>query len=338
MSTMLITGATGMLGSHVMLGALEEGWKVRALVRCPSKAAWLAARGVELAVGDIRDAGAVRHAARGCGAVVHTAAAIGSGREPGHFFRGNVLGTEHVLVAAREASARLVHVSSTAVVGSARYRCAEPTTEDMPLPELPAWDAYGRTKQAAECRVLEASRRGDVWATVVRPPMMYGCRDRQFVPRVAPVVERGYAPIIAGGATTLPLVHAASVAAGILTSLRHDRAVGRVYHLTEDRPVTVRMLVEAAVRGLGGTARAVEVPRPVARGGFLALAGALSLVGRVDLARHARGSYLTLTRDNPFSAERARRELGWHPDIDPAQALEDAFGWWSARRRAGGGS
>lgn len=338
MSKMMITGATGMLGSHVVAGALQEGWKVRALVRCPSQAAWLEARGVELVVGDIRDAGAVRHAARGCGAVVHTAAAIGSGRETGHFFRGNVLGTEHVLVAAREASARLVHVSSTAVIGSARYRDDAPTTEDMPLPDLPDWDAYGRTKQAAERRVLEASERGDVWATVVRPPMMYGCRDRQFVPRVAPVVERGYAPIIAGGGTTLPLVHAGSVAAGILAALQCDGAVGRVYHLTEDRPVTVRMLVEAAVRGLGGSARTVEVPRPVARVGFLALAGALSVAGRVDLARHARGSYLTLTRDNPFSAKRARRELGWHPEIDPAQALEDAFRWWSERRRSGGGS
>lgn len=338
MSTMLVTGATGMLGSHVVTGALEEGWTVRALVRCPSAAAWLAARGVEFAVGDIRDAEAVRHAARGCGAVVHTAAAIGSGSNMDHFFRGNVVGIEHVLVAAREASARLVHVSSTAVVGSARYKCATPTTEDMPLPELPEWDAYGRTKQAAESRVLEASRRGDLWATVIRPPMMYGCRDRQFVPRVAPVVERGYAPVIAGGATTLPLVHGSSVAAGILASLRHDGAAGRVYHLTEDRPVTGRMLVEAAVRGLGGTARAFEVSRPVAYAGFLALAGALALAGRADVARHARGSYLTLTRGNPFSAERARRELGWHPEIDPAQALEEAFGWWSARRGAGGAS
>lgn len=336
MSRVWVTGATGLLGSHVALAAVEAGWRVRALVRNPASADWLTARGVELVAGDLMDVASLRQAVRGCDAVVHTAAAIGSGGEPGHFFRGNVVGTENVLLAARTAGARLVHVSSTAVVGAARYRDEAPTEESMPLPELPDWDVYGRTKQAAECRVLRASRRGAVWAAVVRPPMMYGRRDRQFVPRVAPVVASGWVPLVGDGRTTLPLVHAGSVASGILGVLRHEGADGQVYHLTEDRPVTVRMLVDSAVRGLGGCARTVRLPRPVAGLGFAGLAGTLCLAGRVDLARHARGTYRTLTRDNPFSAERARKELGWRPDLVPAEALEDAFSWWAARRNGGG--
>lgn len=335
MSRLLVTGATGMLGSHVALAALEAGWRVRALVRNPVSAGWLAARGVELAPGDLLDAAGLGRAARDCDAVVHAAAAIGSGGDAERFVRGNVVGTENVLAAARQASARLVHVSSTAVVGAARYERPDPTDESVPLPELPGWDAYGRTKQAAERLVLAGSRSGAAWAAVVRPPMMYGRRDRQFVPRVGPVLRRGIVPLIHDGGTTLPLVHAGSVASGILQALACDGADGRIYHLTEDRPVTVRCLFEAAARGLGGRTRRVRLPRPVAGLGFLGVACGLVLAGRVDLARHLRGTYRTLTRDNPFSAARAREELGWRPEISPSDAIEDAFRWWAGRRCAG---
>ena len=72
------------------------------------------------------------------------------------------------------------------------------TDESTPLPELPAADAYGRSKQEAERLVLAAHAAGRVWASVVRPPLMYGKRDRQFVPRLGPVLERGFFPLVAG--------------------------------------------------------------------------------------------------------------------------------------------
>ena len=164
-------------------------------------------------------------AAAGCQAVFHAAAAIGVGGQWEAFEAPNVTGTRHIMEATEAAGARLVHVSSTAVFGSHRYR-STPTDEDVPLPRLPADDLYGRSKQDAERAVLAAHAAGRIWAAAVRPPLMYGRRDRQFVPRLAPLLERGVFPLVEDGATVLSLVHADSVADGAVRAVDTASAGG----------------------------------------------------------------------------------------------------------------
>jgi UDP-glucose 4-epimerase len=246
----------------------------------------------------------------------------------------NVTGTAHLLAAVAAAGSRLVHVSSTSVFGRQRYRSA-PTDESAPLPDLPAADAYGRSKQEAERLVLDAHAGGRAWAVVVRPPVMYGRRDRQFAPRLGPVLERGVFPLIGGGRTRLTLVHADAVADGAIRAATNDAAGGRVYHLTNDFDVTVAEMVRFAARGLERRVLAPRLPVAVGRVAFRALARALVAAGRRDLAPHAEGLLQMLTRDNPFTSERARRELGWSPVIRPAEGLPEAFRWWKDSRGAG---
>ena len=177
----------------------------------------------------------------------------------------------------------------------------------LPLPQLPDHDTYGRSKQDAERLVLEAADRGRIWATVVRPPVMYGRGDRQFVPRIGPVFLRGVFPLIDGGGARLPIVSASAVADGAVLAAGTDAARGRVYLLTNDTPVTVADLVAFAAEGLG---RRVRTPRlSLTTGGiaFGLLRGALRLAGRKDLAAHATGTLRMLTRDNPFTSARAFR-------------------------------
>ena len=330
----LVTGATGMLGSYIVERLLADGWTVRALVRQASEhegPAWLDARGVERVPGSLEDRASLIEAANGCDVVHHAAAAIGSGGTWSTYLRCNVEGTAHVMAAAEAARARLVHVSSTAVYGGERYR-AEPTDESVPLPELPAHDVYGRSKQDAEALVLDAHARGRIWATVVRPPVMYGRRDRQFAPRIGPVLVRGFFPLIAGGRTTLSIVHAASVAQGAVLAAGADAAGGRAYLLTNDYSVTVADLVRCAAEGLGRHIWSPSVSPWMGRCGFMALASALRVGGRGDLARHADGTLDMLTRDNPFTSERACLELGWAPRGCRDELLTDAFRWWSTHR------
>ncbi|HSR41025.1 MAG TPA: NAD-dependent epimerase/dehydratase family protein, partial [Longimicrobiales bacterium] len=291
-----------------------------------------------LAAGDLLQPATLGRAVRACDAVLHAAAVIGPGGDATRFRDGNVVGTLNVVRAAAEARARLLHVSSTAVFGEARYR-DEPTDESVPLPALPEWDAYGRSKQAAEALVLDAHRQGRIWATVVRPPVMYGLRDRQFVPRIGPVLERGFFPLVGGGRTTLNVVHADSVAEGSVRAVSRDEAGGRVYHLTNDFDLTAEDLVRGAEEGLGRRIRSPEVPVTLARAGFGILGLGLRVVGRSDLAPHARGTFRMLSRDNPFTSTRARAELGWSPEIRPSEGLPEAFRWWRERRdqaRGGG--
>ncbi len=327
----LVTGATGMLGSYIAERLQEEGWSVRALVRSRDRGAWLEGIGSELVDGSLENVDSLIAAARSCDVVFHAAAAIGPGGDWEEYRRGNVEGTRNVVEAASRAAARLVHVSSTAVYGSARYH-DEPTDELAPLPDLPAYDVYGRSKQAAEEVVLDAHRAGRCWGVVVRPPVMYGCRDRQFVPRVAPVLERGFFPRIAGGRTTLALVHARHVAEGAILAGRRETAGGKAFLLTNDFPVTVMDLIRGAEAGLGNRIYAPAVPMPIGRAGFAALEGILRVIGRGDLARHASGTLDMLTKDNPFTSERARSELGWSPSIMPDVGLAEAFRFWNAAR------
>ena len=330
----LVTGATGMLGSYIVERLLADGWAVRALVRRArgnGEPRWLDARRVERVPGSLEDRTSLIAAASGCDAVYHAAAAIGSGGTWSAYFRGNVEGTAHVVAAAEAARARLVHVSSTAIYGRERYR-DEPTDESVPLPELPVDDVYGRSKQDAEALVLDAHARGRIWATVVRPPVMYGTRDRQFAPRIGPVLAKGFFPLIAGGRTTLSIAHAASVADGAVLAAGADAAGGRPYLLTNDYPVTVADLVRCGAEGLGRPIWSPSVPARVGRSSFSALAWALRAGGRGDLARHAAGTLDMLTRDNPFTSERARLELDWGPRGCRDELLTEAFRWWSTHR------
>ena len=332
----LVTGASGMLGGYIAEVLRERGWSVRALARSRAAYEGLRERGLEPVDGRLEDASALIEAARGCNVVIHAAAAIGSSTDPACFRASNVTGTRSVVEAAAAAGARMVHVSSTAVYGSARYG-AVPTDEDTLLPELPRDDAYGRSKQDAEAVVREACRAGRVWAAVVRPPVMYGIGDRHLAPRVGPVLMRGLFPLIGGGGTTLTLVHARNVAEGAVLAAQRDDACGQVFLLSDDFPLTVAALVQGAARGLGKRVAAPNVPPAVGRWGFALLGLGLCVAGRRDLARHARGTLEMLTRDNPFTSRRAREALGWCPSVTPAEGLAEAFAWWRRTAYPDGG-
>jgi nucleoside-diphosphate-sugar epimerase len=332
MPTALVTGATGLLGSHVVERLLRDGWRVRALVRDPASAAWLVERSVALAPGDTLDPATLPVAATGCDVVFHTAATVTTDGGWEAFRRPNIDGTRNVVDATARAGARLVHVSSVAVYG-ARARYAAPgqrTSEDTLLAPLGERAWYARSKRESEQLVLDAHAAGTLWATAVRPDVVYGERDRQFVPRIARMLRFGIAPVIGGGHTTLAVVHAANVADGMVRAAAHDAAGGRAYNLANDFDVTVAEFFRFAGEGLGERPRLVSVPAAVARVVVLAAAR----VAPARLRSSLRQSVDFLSRDNPFTSDRARRELGWDPQVRPRDGVVGAFRWYADSRRA----
>ena len=87
--------------------------------------------------------------------------------------------------------------------------------------------------------MLDAHAEGKLWATAVRPDVVYGERDRQFVRRIARLLRFGFARVVGGGRSTLAVVHAANVADGLVRAATHDAAGGRAYNLANDFDVTV---------------------------------------------------------------------------------------------------
>jgi nucleoside-diphosphate-sugar epimerase len=332
----LVTGATGLVGNHVVQRLKREGWTVRALVRDAARAGALSRAGVDLATGDTLEPTGFARAARGCDVVFHAAAAI-TPRGGWEAFNGpNVQGTRNAIAAAAGAKARLVHVSSVAVYGEKeRYShggAESRTDEDSPLAAIPETSFYARSKRESEQLVLEAHAAGRIWATAVRPCVVYGPYDRQFVPRVARLLRHGVAPLVNGGRSTMSVVHAANVADGMLRAAQHDGAGGRAYNLANDYEVTVAEFVRLGGVGMGVKIRTLPVPLSIAKGGLAAFTLLAPLVLGDRFTGFASSSLDFLSRDNPFSSERARRELGWDPPVRPEDGIPDAFRWWAKHR------
>ncbi len=307
------------------------------MVRSPESARWLHRASVELVAGDVTNGPAFAAAAAGCDTIFHAAAAIMERGSWERFRALNVGGTENAIAAAEESGARLLHISSVAVYGSAtRYRAdGSRTDETTSLPPPASMGVYGRSKRESEDLVLHAHAAGRIWATAVRPSVIYGPRDRQFTPRVARLLSHGIVPLIGGGRTTLAIVHAANVADGALRAATTGSAGGRAYNLANDGDVTVKEFVQLAGEGLGRRIRMPVVPYALARAGVAALSRAVALAKGPALATQARSSLAFLTHDNPFSSDRARRELEWVPPVSPSDGIRDAFRWWRENSRLG---
>ena len=331
MPTALGTGAAGLGGMHLVSRLRRDGWQVRALVRDPARAGVLGHAEVTLATGDVLDQASFTRAAHGCDVLFHAAAVI---TPPGGweaFRRPNVEGTRNAIAAARSASARLVHVSSVAVYGDGRYAAdGGPTDESKAAGHIAEDSYYARSKRESEDLVFAAQHAGELWATAVRPSVLYGPFDRQFVPRLARLLSRGFAPVIGGGRNTLAVVHAANVADGLVRAAAFDGANGKAYNLANDYDVTARAFFERAAEGLGRRVRIVSIPMIVARATFAVATSVAPLVVGSRFKSQTAASFDFLARDNPFSSELARRELGWDPSVHPETGVAESFRWWSA--------
>jgi UDP-glucose 4-epimerase len=214
----LVTGATGKVGSRLAKRLAQRGDRVRALVRDPARAADLRERGVELAVGDLLDPSSLAAAVRGVDAVVHCAAFF-RGATPEQAHAVNDLGTQHLATAAAAAQVeRFVFTSTSLVYGPNGGR---PAREDDPCTPIAA---YPVSKLAAE-RFLLAVEGLDV--RILRLPFVYGDGD-PHIEEVVPMM-RSFPP-----AQRMSIAHHADVAQAIERILDAPSPAHRVYNVVDD--------------------------------------------------------------------------------------------------------
>ena len=326
--TVLVTGGSGLVGSHVILALKAAGEPVRALVHTRSRDA-VVGLGAEPVEGDTRDPDAWRVAAAGARAIVHAAAIVAAKTSHEEFFAVNVGGTGQAIAAAREAGARLVHVSSVAVYGRTPGVPAGGVDEATPLGKLQPHDFYAQSKRRAEEVLWEEVARGGLAAVVVRPNVIYGEYDRLFSPRVVRAVRFGIVPQVGPGTNRLSCVYAGNVAATIVRAIDAPAAPGRAYNVTDDGPasLTQRGFVNAFAQALGVRVRRVTLPYAVARfvvdwwarAQFLLKPGTYPGIGSAAVR--------FLSGENPYSSARARRDLGWEPAVQPVEAVKRTVDW-----------
>ncbi len=315
----LVTGATGFVGSHLVEALCRRGDQVTALARSAAKAAALAPLGVRVVAGDLHDRAALREAVEGQDVIYHVAGVVAARDEAG-FLAANRDGTRHLVETAVAAAAgRVVFVSSMAAAG--------PTIRGRPLrgDELPRpVTAYGRSKLAAE-QVVKAS---PVAWSIVRPPMVYGPRDREVL-KVFRLARLGFVPVLGDGTQELSAVHGADLAEALVAAGTNPTAIGRTYYACHPEVFTGAEMARAVGRAMGTRPAIIRVPAPVGRS-VLRITGALArLAGQTTILSADKANEFFQPAWTGDSAP-LTRDTGWQAVRDLRTGLEETYCWYRA--------
>jgi dihydroflavonol-4-reductase len=322
--TILVTGASGFVGSAVVRAAQAAGYLVRALVRPTSVRSNLdGLNEIELAEGDLRDAAAMLRAARGVRYVFHVAADYRLWvPDPRPLYAANVDGTRNVMRAALDAGVeRVIYTSSVATLKVAPNTDA--ATEADALAEADAIGVYKRSKVAAERLVEQMVANEGLQAVIVNPSTPIGARDIRPTPTGRIIVQAASGAMPAYVDTGLNLVGVEDVARGHLLALARGR-VGERYILGGDNLALETLLREIADL-VGRRPPLFEVPRwplyPLAM-------FAESLARVTGKEPFVTRDGLKMSRNRMFfSSEKAQRELGYVAR-DHRIALGEAIDWF----------
>jgi nucleoside-diphosphate-sugar epimerase len=324
----LVTGATGMLGSHIAEKLVARGRNVRALVRPGSDTRFLQDLGVGLVTGDLTDIAACTRAVRGAEVVYHSAAKVGDWGPWRDFQTGCIDATRNLAEAATAAGVgRFLHISSTSAYGHPEEG-GPPIVESAPMGQnMWVWDAYTRSKVESE-KVLWGMAEGrKLPLTVIRPSWLYGERDRTTTERLVGRLRDRRVLLIGRGGNPLSAVYAGIVADAAILAANDPGSVGEAYNITNQGPITQSEFLNLLAEAAGAPRVMRKVPYRIA----YAFAFAFEAKGR--LLRQARPPWVTryatwlMGRELEYSTAKARTRLGWVPSMTYKESIERTVRW-----------
>lgn len=325
----LVTGGTGMLGSHIAERLVARGRRVRALVRPGSRTAFLEGLGVELLVGDLTDPSACARAVEGADVVYHAAAKVGDWGAWSEFQTCCIDATKNLAEAAgRGAVRRFLHISSTSAYGHPREG-GPPIDETAPMGQnVWVWDPYTRSKVESERVLWALHERGRLAVTIIRPSWLYGERDRTTTARIVERLKRGQVRIIGRGDNPLSAVYAGTVADAAILASHDPSSAGEAYNITNQGRITQREFMDLFAEACGVPAVSAHVPYRLA----YAAATVMEAVGRARgsarpplITRY--GTWL-LGRYLDYSTAKAQSRLGWRPTVTYRESIARTVRWY----------
>jgi nucleoside-diphosphate-sugar epimerase len=325
---LLVTGANGFLGRHVVAEALRRGHAVRAMVRSVKDAArngWIGRPNLEWVQADLRSRRGLVEAVAGCDAVLHLAAA-----KSGDIYAqyaGTVVATENLLATMTEANVRrIVAISSMAVYDYLHMKSGTVVDEESPLDvECVDRDEYAHTKLAQENLVRDHAIKHGWDFTILRPGVIYG-KDNLWTARLGQQGKRVWVRI--GARAQVPLTYVENCAEAVVLAAEKDEATGQTLHVIDDDPPTQRRYCSMLCRRT--TPRPLVVP--VAWSIMRAVAGVAGVTNRLLFRGRAKipGLFIRArlhARSKPlkYPNSRIKKVLGWKPRYSLAEALDRSF-------------
>lgn len=328
----LVTGAAGFLGGHLVEMLVERGHEVRALVLPDESVARLQRLpGVEVVRGDVTDGESLRQAVRGVRRVYNVAAKTGPWGPEEDYWKVNVSGLAELIRVSVEAGVeRFVHTSSITVYG---HRLQGVVTEDHPFHAED--NPYSRSKIAGEQLVAKLVRERGAPVIIVRPGWIYGPRDHASFARFVSLIATGKGFLIGSGRNIIPLVYVRDVAQGLIRAGEAgEKFVGQAYTIADDRRISQAEYFNTIADFLGLPPITRKLPFwPLYLAGRSAELSWRAL-GRRSAAPPPITTYgVTLLGCNQeFSIDKARRDLGYEPEYDLIQGVAEGVRWYRQER------
>jgi len=324
-SLLLVTGGTGLVGSHVIERAVSQGWRVRALVRSGSDQRFLESLPVERVEGDLNQPESLTSIARQVTHCVHCAAKVGDWGPVSEYRRTNVAGLQSLMQALSQSGTlqQFVHISSLGVYPAVDHYG---TDETDPI-NRSGIDGYTVTKVESEELLQQAAREHQFPVVIIRPGWIYGPRDRTVLPRLLENLRRGRVVYLGSGQQLLNQVYVGNLVDAIFLALGRPDLQGRIFNLTDGQLVTRIEFMETICRFAGWPPPEKHLPMPVAR----LLAGTMETLWRLlgksegPLLSQARIKFLGLNLD--YNIDRAIQELRYVPRVSFPDGMAETLHW-----------
>ena len=319
MKRVLITGASGFIGSHLVRDLLRSGVEVRALCRrSNAEKRWPV--GVEVVGGDVRDEIAMKRAASEVDTIFHLASKVHESIDRSASFEEykavNVTGTCNLLEGAVAGGARgFILFSSVKAMGERTESCQDEAA--LPRPETP----YGKSKLEAERLVLKYGSRYDLHVSCLRLPLVYGPGQKGNLARMFAAIDRGSFPPLPEFGNRRSMVHVDNVVQAALLAATHPAARGQCYIVTDGLDYSTRELYELIAAALKKPIARWRIPAVVLR--VLAKVGD---IGESVLRRNLPFDTEALDKlvgSACYSCEKITGDLGYAPQKNFRSALPE---------------
>jgi 2-alkyl-3-oxoalkanoate reductase len=310
-----VTGAAGLVGSHLVDFLGREGHFVTAICRNrqsvqPFEKAW-DEMGVRVVEANVLEPKSVIAALGGVDVVVHAAAIVDPFGDRELILKTNVGGTRNVISAARTNQIKqFIMVSSLSVITGRKDQFDTPEN----APYQPCGEAYADSKIAAEQAVFAAIENEALPATIVRPGFIYGPREKAWLPRLINSIATGKAVLVDGGKKETNVIYVENLNRAIASCLGKSHALGQIYNLTDGPGISKKQLFDAISEGLG-LPRVIKVVPGVIVRAFCecvsTIAPVLPVEKQRELARYSRAAFRLVGQNQGFSIKKAETDLGY---------------------------
>ena len=320
--TILVTGATGFLGSALVTELVKQGQPIRILARDERKAREQFGDAVTIMGGEITDEAQVQQAVDGATTIYHFAGRLYHPSTPAHlYYRTHVEGTRILLDACQGQSQlqRIVHCSTTGVHG---VTGKTPAAEDAPFAPT---NPYEATKLEGELLALKAHEEQGLPISVVRPGLVYGPGDLHLLGFFASI-KKGRPCLIDGGKALIHPIYIDDMTTAFLLCAESPRAIGHSYNIAGDHPVSFRELATAIARALGKPLPGGDLPLWLANVASDIFALIPGIKGENAPLTRSRVQFLTKSR--VYDIGRARTELGFASTVALEEGMRRTADWY----------